>query len=152
MPRSALDDLADVLDQILAAESHSDDLRNGMSYSPAQMLDERMAVVVPFSLYNQHFKVLTWQRHSPYRGFEIKAVLYDSQTDLESLTDKVRSTDYIETHRLKSGDLANKDVADDTAHLLGTMLGYFTRYLLTGTNYQFRTSTHDDAPIDAPVP
>lgn len=157
-PDTPLDDVAQHLDEAYAQYLDDKDAttkggascRPGFSTPPADMLDAGYAVSFPFTLYGNEYTVLAWLDETHYGGFGICAVLYSADADVESLDGRtVRESTYIETTHIKSGDIDNEDVADDTPHLLATALGYLTRYLLDGRDYgYYGTPRHDEATID----
>ena len=146
-PATPLEPIADALEDL--TEMEYPDLKNGMSYSPAEMLERGQAEVFSIDVFDHTFTILAMASPNHYSGIRVTTVLYEGDTDLEALDEDVRDTEYLDTKHTRPGELVDDDVREDVQHLLATNIGYHVRWVLDGRDYRFRTSDHDEPLVES---
>lgn len=143
-----LDDVAAKLDRGYERHRDGDIIGHiGMGNPPKDMLDQNVAVTFPFQVYGSEFTVLAWKA-SRRNGYRLSTVLFKPGSDAMEIDDtNVRDLQYIETKHISSSNIADEEVRDDTVHVLSTALGYLTRKLLTGRQYEYYIHDTKTEPV-----
>lgn len=147
-PDTPLDEYADRLEDVRESrESHLGSLSTHYT-DVSEWLDDGFAVTLPFHLYGAEFQIFATAWDDRRNGLSIRAYAFHPDVDLTMLDETPSRANTITSKYLTTNKLHDDEPSDDMAHLLATVLGYFTRYVLDGRDYGGWRAHHDDPELD----